>query len=667
VRELKRELRRSKIALVWAVTLALTLSMVVGVSVMAATPPGANSNNVQMSLAGLPTSQVPGQNVDYYMVVSNPSSTLPDISADARDITVTFYPAQAGSGTPSASGVVVDNIAYLSANAPPIIIGPVTYAMPALNPGVTQAVSRTVLNGTILLGSGAGLSFSIVKEVSIGLEAGEACIHIEKSTNGVDADSPPGPYIPVGDPVTWVYNVTNCGSMALNITLTDSEPEVTPTYVSGDANLNGLLDLTEAWIYQASGTAAAGQYTNVGNATGTPPEGPPVSDTDPSHYFGSEPCIHIEKSTNGEDADSAPGPYILVGNPVNWVYNVTNCGNVPLSSIAVTDSQAGVAPAYVSGDNNFNNLLDLTEAWIYHASGTAGAGQYANVGTATGAPPAGPPVSDTDPSHYFGSEACIHIEKSTNGEDADSAPGPYIPVGDPVTWVYNVTNCGSVALNITVTDSEAGVTPAYVGGDDNLNGLLDLTEAWIYQASGTATAGQYANVGTATGIPAVGGPVSDTDPSHYFGLGPAIDIEKHTNGVDADTAPGPYISVNSSITWAYIVTNTGGVNLTNVVVTDDKLGLIGTVPSLPVSATQTLYAYGTAGAGQYANNATVVGHYGATEVTDWDPSHYYNRPTTVGWETYPINKVRVLLPWIGLLGAIVAGASLLVLRRRRMI
>jgi len=38
---------------------------------------------------------------------------------------------------------------------------------------------------------------------------------------------------------------------------------------------------------------------------------------------------------------------------------------------------------------------------------------------------------------------------------------------------------------------------------------------------------------------------------------------------------------------------------------------------------------------------------------------------TVGWETHPINKLGVLLPWIALLAAIMAGASLLVLRRRR--
>jgi hypothetical protein len=37
----------------------------------------------------------------------------------------------------------------------------------------------------------------------------------------------------------------------------------------------------------------------------------------------------------------------------------------------------------------------------------------------------------------------------------------------------------------------------------------------------------------------------------------------------------------------------------------------------------------------------------------------------VGWETYPVSKVRVLLPWIALFAAIMAGVSLLVVRRRR--
>ena len=62
-------------------------------------------------------------------------------------------------------------------------------------------------------------------------------------------------------------------------------------------------------------------------------------------------------------------------------------------------------------------------------------------------------TSATDPSHYFGSEAKIAIEKSTNGEDADTETGPFIPVGALVEFCYVVTNTGEADLeNVVVTD-----------------------------------------------------------------------------------------------------------------------------------------------------------------------------------------------------------------------
>ncbi|SDG37427.1 hypothetical protein SAMN04488589_2845, partial [Methanolobus vulcani] len=154
----------------------------------------------------------------------------------------------------------------------------------------------------------------------------------------------------------------------------------------------------------------------------------------------------------------------------------------------------------------------------------------------------------------------IDIEKSTNGEDADSAPGPGIPKGNEVLWTYIVNNTGNVPLvNVTVIDDQLGpVTNIIYKGDGD--DVLAIGENWIYVANGTAECGQYENNATAVGFFDVIG-VFDTDPSHYFGECPDIDIEKATNGEDADTAPGPGVMEGDAVTWTYVVTNTGNVNL----------------------------------------------------------------------------------------------------------
>ena len=113
-------------------------------------------------------------------------------------------------------------------------------------------------------------------------------------------------------------------------------------------------------------------------------------------YAEVPPAISIEKSTNGQNADTAPGPYILTGEPVTWTYEVTNTGNVTLTSITVTDDQ-GVQV------NCPSSTLQEYESFLCTASGTAVVGQYTNIATVTATPPAGlPDISDTDPSHYFG-------------------------------------------------------------------------------------------------------------------------------------------------------------------------------------------------------------------------------------------------------------------------
>ena len=69
---------------------------------------------------------------------------------------------------------------------------------------------------------------------------------------------------------------------------------------------------------------------------------------------------------------------------------------------------------------------------------------------------------------------------------------------------------------------------------------------------------------------------SATDPSNHLGVVVAIDIEKLTNGNQADGANDadvPQIAPGDPVTWSYVVTNTGDVAFdeADVDVTDKNL------------------------------------------------------------------------------------------------
>lgn len=329
-------------------------------------------------------------------------------------------------------------------------------------------------------------------------------IDIRKLTNGSDCDTAPGLTIPVGSPVLWEYLVTNTGNTTLaNVKVTDDQgvavscPKTT-------------LQSGESMRCTGTGVAVACQYRNLGTVTAKVPGGSTVEDQDASHYFGQHhAAIQIEKLTNGQDADVAPGPSIPVGSPVQWSYIVKNSGDVALTGVSVTDDRS-VAVSCPKA------TLQAGESMTCSGNGVAVAGQYRNVGTVTAAPPCGPAVSDSDPSHYLGEEddppaASIDIEKHTNGQDADVATGPTILVGDPVHWTYIVTNTGEVALsNVQVTD-DRGVAVSCPKTS------LQPAESMTCTGNGTATAGQYRNVGTVVGTPPSGSNVNDSDPSHYYG------------------------------------------------------------------------------------------------------------------------------------------------------
>ena len=113
------------------------------------------------------------------------------------------------------------------------------------------------------------------------------------------------------------------------------------------------------------------------------------------------------------------------------------------------------------------------------------------------------------------------------------------------------------------------------------------------------------------------------------GLEPAVNLEKSTNRRDADVAQGPSIPVGSDVTWTYVVTNIGGVPLTDVMVTDDDATLLVVCPAdtLRPGKSMKCTAQGVASEGQYENLGRVIATFQVdTElgtVEDSDLSHYF--------------------------------------------
>jgi len=591
-----------------------------------------------------------------------------------------------------------------------------------LAPGVyTMEAHVNIIPGRTSSTGRGGQEIQLKLDCSVEPPTPDPNITVEKATNGKDADDPPEvcpedptvPNIPEGGDVVWTYVITNTGNVPLtDIVITDDMGAVISCDEDGDGTfegddfIEGPLDVNGVITCQATDTAVAGAYENtatVDTADYIDPETgeifPVEPATDPSHYCGvppdqpNVPAIDIEKSTNDYDDDTPNGHSILFGEEVIWIYQVTNTGNVDLVNVVVTDDQ--LPSSAIACDENKNGIFEAGEDNIIaslpendvvycQATGIAAEGadgsepfEYANKGTVNGCYEGDPEVagdeqcvSDEDPSHYYGVNPELDLEKHTQGFDADDPTGPYIEVGDTVYWLYQVKNTGNVDLtNVVVTDDKLADTEINCGGtdEDNVIELLAVGDTLNCTATGIATLGQYENNATAKADDYVDDSgntkeLKDEDPSHYYGIDPGLDIIKEILDIyaeppqyeDANVSPGVFFIAGDPITWRYTIENTGNIDLADVAYTDLETepnpGMLvtmdcgawdadndGDIDLLAQGATVECYATGTAILGQYANEACVAADYtvytqpdpegepvpDTRTAKDCDPSHYY--------------------------------------------
>ena len=413
-------------------------------------------------------------------------------------------------------------------------------------------------------------------------------------------------YDSVGDVLAYTFTVTNTGNVTLtNVIVTDPQATVTGGPITLAPGQSDSTTFTAAYVVTQS-DLNAGAFTNTATATGAPPSGPAVGDTDSATVpAAAGPSLALVKNAVQSSYDS-------VGDVLAYTFTVTNTGNVTLTNVMVTDPQATVTGGPITLAPGQSSSTAFTATYTVKQS-DVDAGAFTNTATATGAPPSGPTVGDTDsvtvPSVAI---ASIRLVKT-------ALEPTYTLVGDVLHYTFTVTNTGSVTLaNVTVTDPQATVA----GGPITL--APGATDSTTFTAAHTVTqadldASSFTNTATAVGTPPTGPAVSDSDSATVpatSGGSPAVRLLK--------TALLPqYSAVGQVITYAFTVENIGTAALTNVMVTDPQATVTGGPIALAAGASDstTFTAAHTVtqadmDAGTFTNTAVVTGTApGGAEVT----------------------------------------------------
>ena len=163
--------------------------------------------------------------------------------------------------------------------------------------------------------------------------------------------------------VTYNYAVKNFLQEAPLTNVQVSDDNCSPAkFVGGDDNGDGKLDFSETWRYSCT-TKLSVTTQSIATAIGTANNLPAAHKAYTTVVVGSStpaPLVNIINVTKVAYPLTLP----IGGGDITFTYRVNNPGVVPLSDVTVSDNKCPDMSGKL-GDTNGNNLLDITEVWIY--------------------------------------------------------------------------------------------------------------------------------------------------------------------------------------------------------------------------------------------------------------------------------------------------------------
>jgi uncharacterized repeat protein (TIGR01451 family) len=482
-----------------------------------------------------------------------------------------------------------------------------------------------------------------------------------------------------GDIVDWTVTALNTG----NVTLTDlSVDDPLPGATVSPASLASLAPgasfdfivsapLTQAYIN-------GGEVVNQAEITFTTPDGPDTeqSGNDPEEPpevtvtpLPQVPSIALRKQMiTSITADPQ------AGDGLRYRFTIRNTGNVPLSSLDLDEdldpfvmdaaSATALAAATLQPQNAAGDAVD-TEIAVEGAytltQDDIDAGLVENQALVQATPTAGPtdPVTDTSGTDFGNDDPTvtsldrmpeIRLVKTITDADLSSPPA----AGDVITYGFAVHNIGNVTLDdigltelvgdIDVVNSAGWTGPLTPGAvnTDAFTATYELVQADIDR-------GSFANAAEVAGT----GPGDDGEPQTVTDRsGTALDNDSdtvqsltRTSSLSIVKSATPALSTPPAagdvIDYEFVVTNTGNVTLTDVVLDDPLPDLVlteTTIPELLPGADNAVTLTGTYSVKQSDIQAGEVRNQASASGTFTDP--VTSTPQTVG----PVLSEEIVVP-----------------------
>jgi uncharacterized repeat protein (TIGR01451 family) len=378
----------------------------------------------------------------------------------------------------------------------------------------------------------------------------------------------PSPFGAVGSNITYAFAIRNAGNVTLSsVVVTDPKlpslsctiPSIAPGITVNASCTGNTTTVTQAMV-------DAGSVSNTATVTSRSPSNAVVNDTSNVVLTGPTQLRSLSL-----DKTSPTTNYNAVGNVLTYSYLLRNTGNVTLTgTLSVTDNKTTVSCPALPVTGLAPNATLICSASYTVTLADLNAGSVVNTANAAIGATAAPSDQVTVPAVQL---PAMTVDKTSPTTNFDS-------VGDVLTYAYLVRNTGNVTLTnpVTIADNKASVTcPALPAGGLVPNATLNCSAAYtVTQAD--IDAGSVVNTASASTTFGAGNtPVnSPTDQVTIPAIKtPALTIDKSETAVN-------FVNVGDTVSYSYLVTNSGNTTLTAPITVSDNRVTPVTCPALPV-------------------------------------------------------------------------------------